>query len=133
MIQLSYMEKTGEKYPYIINLNVLQYIQEEFGTVQEFERQILGMRYERDEEGHIILDKEYKPVCSVVPPSVSAINKVLPVMVWGGMEIEAERKGQPCRKASAREILTECSIMPYEELAALIYEEYGKRFKAKKA
>lgn len=47
----------GEKtYPFKIDLNVLEYIQEEYGTIHEFERELMGIHYKKDAGGNQIYD-----------------------------------------------------------------------------
>ena len=44
--------RIGEKdYPMKMDLNVLEHIQEEYGSINQFERDILGIEYVKDENG----------------------------------------------------------------------------------
>ena len=81
-------------FPIKIDLNVLERIQETYGTIHEFERQILGLKVARDSEEKIIYTKDKKPLLISVEPSVKAINTVLPLMINEGLAIEAEETGR---------------------------------------
>lgn len=116
--------------PYKIDLNVLEKIQNEYGSIHEFERDILGVGFLKDREGNQIYE-DGKPVAVLKEPSIRAIKTVLPAMINEGLEIEAEMKRTEFVPVSASKIIRECSI-PYKTLGRIIHEEFKRCFSTKK-
>lgn len=131
MYKLNELQIGSVKYPYIIDLNVLEEIQETFGTVGEFERQILGIELIKDDDGNVLFDKDGKPKMKVKDPSIKAINTVLPMMVNEGILIQAERDGREPVVLTRMQVVSECTLS-YRDLANLIHDEFERRFEAKK-
>lgn len=121
----------GKAYPIKIDLNVLQAIQEEYGSINEFERDLLGIKYQKDENGNQIYDEKGDPAIYLVEPSVRAISMVLPLMINEGLAVEAHRTGKELEQVEDSEILAECDIS-FEYLSELIHEEYSTCFVTKK-
>lgn len=118
-------------YPYKIDLNVLEQIQEAYGTVYEFERDLIGLDYLKDEEGKQLYDEEGYPRMYKKEPSIKAVRTVLPLMINEGLEIEAEEKGGTFSGVPDRMLLRECRIS-FERLAEMIHEEFKRCFATKK-
>ncbi len=116
--------------PIKIDLNVLEKIQDEYGSIHEFEKDILGIWYVTDEDGNQIYE-DGKPVIRMKEPSIKAIKVVLPAMINEGLEIEAEIKRTEFIPVKEREIIRQCSI-PYKELGRIIHEEFKRCFSTKK-
>lgn len=131
MEKLSTMKIGGKTYPVKIDLNVLQMIQEEFETINNFERDILGLKFKRDEEGKIIYKEDGEPDFYVVEPSVKAIMFVLPLMVNEGLEIDALQRGVEFEPVNEKLLIASCDIA-FEALARKIHAEYRKCFVTKK-
>lgn len=112
----------GHSYPIKIDMNVLEAIQEKYGSINQFEWDILGLDI-RQEDGEW---KVYK-----TEPSVKAIKTVLPLMINEGMEIEAEETGKAFCPVTDKEIFRICDIS-FETLAILIHEEFKRCFATKK-
>lgn len=121
----------GINYPIKIDLNVLEYIQENYGSINEFERDLLGIKFLKDEEGRQLYDGEGEPCICRVEPSIKAIKIVLPVMINEGLEIEAEGKRESYHPVSEQTLLRECDIS-FEVLANIIHEEFKRCFATKK-
>ncbi len=119
------------EYPFKIDLNVLEQIQEEYGSVHEFERDLLGLKYLKDGEGNQLYDEEGDPRMYKQEPSIKAIRTILPLMINEGLEIEAEEKGESFTPASDQTILRECRV-PFNLLAEIIHEEFRRCFATKK-
>ena len=132
MYKLETLEFGGKKYPYIIDLNVLEAIQDEFGSIQEFERRVIGLLVERDEYGEIIHDEVGNPKMKVVEPSLKHINFALVEMINEGLAIESRRSGKEYEPIDALLIMAECDIN-YIVLANLIKAEFDRRFVSKKS
>lgn len=116
----------GDKtYPFRIDLNVLQHIQEEYGSINLFEQELRGVRY-KDEDG-----KDGKPVLEFIEPSIKAIIAVLPMAINEGLIIEADEQNKPAEKVTAEFVTRNCTI-PYDKLSDMLHEEFKRCFATKK-
>lgn len=106
-------------YPVKIDLNVLEAIQEGYGSIGRFERELVGLY--QGEDGTMYRGE----------PSVKAIRMVLPVMVNEGLAIEAAETGKPYEPVSDMEVISRCSVA-YDLLAGVIHGEFKKCFIQKK-
>ncbi len=121
----------GETYPIKMDLNVLELLQEEFGTVNEFERQLVGIRYRKDGEGKQMYTADGEPLAYMVEPSIKAIKAALPLMINEGLAIEAYREGKPCERLEDMDVVSKCDVS-FELLSKIIHEEFKKCFATKK-
>lgn len=122
----------GEKtYPFRIDLNVLQCIQEEYGTINQFERELMGLRYKKDEEGNQMYDESGKAVMELVEPSIRAIKTVLPLAINEGITIEADEQNKPAEVVTEEFVIRNCTI-GYETLSEMLHEEFRRCFAIKK-
>lgn len=119
-------------YPMIMDLNVLEHIQEEYGTIGVWELELKGWHFKRDEDGNQLYNKNGSPVMYRTEPSVRAIRTVLPLMINEGLAVKAQMQGNTYDEIPDMQILSECEI-DYRELAAIIMKEFGRCFSAKKA
>lgn len=119
------------EYPFKIDLNVLEHIQEEYGSIHDFERDLLGLKFLKDGEGKQIYDEDGEPCMCRQEPSIKAIRIVLPLMINEGLEIEAEEKGETFTPVAEQTILRECGV-PFNLLSEIIHEEFRRCFAAKK-
>lgn len=118
-------------YPMKCDLNVLEALQEEFGSVNEFERLLLGIRMKKDEEGRQLYTKDGEPQIYIVEPSIKAIKAALPLMINEGLAIEAAEKGGVAERVEDLDVIAGCDIS-FELLSRMIHEEYKKCFVTKK-
>ena len=122
----------GEKtYPFKIDLNVLEMVQEKYGSVKAFERELLGWRYRKDEEGIQMYTNDGIPMIDIVEPSVAAVKMILPAAVMEGMQIEADEHNRPMEDITEDYIIHNCNVA-YMELCVMLQEEFGRCFSAKK-
>ena len=119
-------------YPVKIDLNGLEYIQETYGSIGEWEMDLKGWHYSKDKDGNRIYDEKGSPVLYRTEPSIKAIRTVLPAMVNEGIAVRAELQGKPWDEMPDLQIISECEI-DYTELAAVIREEFNRCFAVKKA
>lgn len=120
----------GDKtYPFRIDLNVLQHIQEEYGSISLFERELLGMRYKDEVEKED--GEDGKPVLEFTEPSIKAIIAVLPMAINEGLIIEADEQNKPAEKVTAEFVTRNCTI-PYDKLSEILHEEFKRCFATKK-
>lgn len=112
--------RIGEKtYPIKIDLNVLEAIQELYGSVHAFELDLVGIKREEDDDGN--------EAVRIVEPSIRAIRTALPLMINEGLEIEASVTGKPYEPIEAQQIIQECYI-PFDEISRIIHEEFKRCF-----
>lgn len=121
----------NQSFPFKIDMNVLEMIQNEYGNVSEWERGILGIRYRFDSEGKMILTKEGTPSFTIGEPLIKDIKFILPIMIREGQEIEYDQTGKSFDPIDDEKIFRDCNIS-YKLLAKMIHEEYKRCFEVKK-
>lgn len=131
-MKLNTIQIGNEKYPLLCDLNVLDTIQTEFGSVNEFERKILGLEFQKDEHGNQIYTPEGKPQMYLVDPSIKAIKIALVEMINEGIAYSAYAEGKSWDMVDDLEILALCQI-PYTELSTILHNEYKRCFETKKS
>ena len=122
----------GDKtYPFRIDLNVLEQIQEEYGTINEFERELMGLRCKKDADGQQIYDEDGTAVMKLVEPSIRAIKTVLPLAINEGIVIEADEQNKPAEKLTEDFIIRNCTV-GFEVLSKMLHKEFRRCFATKK-
>lgn len=122
----------GDKtYPFRIDLNVLQCIQEEYGTINQFERELIGLKYKKDREGNQIYDGNGEAVMEMAEPSIRAIKTVLPLAINEGILIEADEQNKPAETLTEEFVIRNCTI-GYDTLSKMLHEEFRRCFATKK-
>lgn len=121
----------GKTYPMKMDLNVLETIQNEYGTINEFERDILGLKFAKDADGKQLFNDEGEPKMIIGETSIRAIKVALPAMINEGLEIEAEEAGKEFEPVEESYIFRNCNVS-YELLGKMIHEEFKRCFKVKK-
>ena len=119
-------------YPIRIDLNVLEHIQETYGSIGAWEMDLKGWHCSEDEDGNRLLDEKGSPIMYRTEPSIKAIKTVLPAMINEGIAIRSERQGKPWDEVPDLQIISECEI-DYTELARVIRTEFDRCFDIKKA
>lgn len=114
---------SGEKYPIKCDLLVLEKIQEEFGTINDFEKLILNWE-------SIKIDGEEQKKAKL--PSAKAVNFSLPLMINEGIEIENELTEQKRPLVNRKEIIRKVD-MRLTDIASLLHDEFAQCFKTKNA
>ena len=121
----------NKTYPIKIDLNVLEHIQENYGSISQFEMDILGFKFKKDMDGKQVYTEDGKPAMYKAEPSVKAIKTVLPAMINEGIAVEKDNNhAVPLNPVSENEIFRECAIS-YELLAEMIHEEFKRCFEVK--
>ncbi len=121
----------GKSYPFKIDLNVLEHIQNEYGTINQFERDLLGLRFKKDQEGKQVYNGEGEPVMVKTETSIKAIKTVLPAAINEGLAIEADEENKSFEKVTEEYIIRECTI-PFDVLGKMLHEEFKRCFATKK-
>lgn len=121
----------GDKtYPYKIDLNVLEHIQDKYDTIQQFERELVGLRFKKDENGKQMY-KDGVPLMIKTEPSIKAIKTVLTAAINEGLAIEADEENRSYEKVTEEFVIRECTI-PYFVLGDMLHEEFKRCFATKK-
>ena len=124
--------KLGQKsLPIKCDNYVLMEIQENYGTITQFEAELVGLKPLMDKEGNPAVNADGKQLFTAVEPSIKAINFVLPLMINEGLEIEADSRNKPFEPLTEKEIIRAIDI-PYKELSIILHEEFARCFKTKK-
>ena len=105
--------------PIKCDLYVLDVIQQRYGTVVEFERQLVGIKM--DENGQETLTE----------PSISAITFALPLMIAEGMDIADEKNKTAYPKMTDKQIISSIT-RNYRAIAEDMHLELKRCFEIKK-
>ncbi|MBE5875648.1 MAG: hypothetical protein E7290_02020 [Lachnospiraceae bacterium] len=123
MIQLSKIKLAKSiELPVKCNLNVLEAIQKEYGTVAEFEKRIVPFR-------EVTVGEEIKRLPK--EPDIGAVTFGLTLMVLEGIEIDREENHTEYTDLSRRQLLNVIT-RDYRALANDIHEELRRCFEIKK-
>lgn len=128
--ELKFIELSGEKYPVKCDLVVLEKIQDEFGSLDVFEKKIYTWIPVLDEAGEKIRDENGNVETEFQMPDIPTVNTALFFMVNEGEEIAAEKEGREPRSYSRNEIARKVDISPVR-LALKLHEEYYRCFELK--
>lgn len=124
----------GKKFPIKCNFNVLQTVQEAFGTLRQFEQALIGMVP--------ILDKDGNPIYEISPdgvetikfkttePSLKAIALALPMMINEG-KIKAQEQGDDFPDYDYKSAIKEADFS-IVDVAVDLHNEYKRCFDRKK-
>lgn len=118
-------------YPIKVDLNVLEHIQQEYGTINQFEREILGLKVMKDKKGNPVYKEDGELFLYRTEPSIRAIKMVLPAMINEGLSIEADEYTTSWKPVSEKDIFQNCNIN-FIALANIIHEEFKRCFVLKK-
>ena len=115
--ELSYIKLSGETLPMKMDNLVLQEVQQEYGTLMNFEIKLVGAKAVTGQDGKVTLKQS--------EPDIGAANFVLPKMVREGYAVLNEE----CTY-SDKEIIRMIDLNPYV-MADTIHEEYRKCMQVK--
>ena len=122
--ELKFIELSGEKYPVKCDLVVLEKIQDEFGSLDVFEKKIYPWIPVLDEAGEKIRDENGNVETEFQMPDIPTVNTALFFMVNEGEEIAAEKEGREPRSYSRNEIARKVDISPVSLALKLHTESY---------
>ena len=105
--------------PIKCDLYLLDVIQQRYGTVVEFERQLVGIKM--DENGQETLTE----------PSISAITFALPLMIAEGMDIAGEKNKNAYPRMTDKQIISSIT-RNYRAIAEDMHLELKRCFEIKK-
>ena len=128
--ELKFIELSGEKYPVKCDLVVLEKIQDEFGSLDAFEKKIYPWHPVLDEAGEKTREENGNVETEFQMPDIPTVNTALFFMVNEGEEIAAEKEGREPRSYSRNEIVRKVDISPVS-LALKLHTEYYRCFELK--
>jgi hypothetical protein len=130
-IELNKIEINGTEYPIYCDLNVLDLIQENFESVNEFERGILGLVPLRDKDGELMRDETGALLQEQHEPKIKTVAFGLFVMIREGQRIQKRETGEDVELIQKEDIMEGCRTS-FIELAEIVREEFNKCFAFKK-
>lgn len=124
----------GKKIPIKCNFSVLQTLQEEFGTLKQFEQSLIGMVPILDEQGNPIYVTNPDGTESVkfrtTEPSLKAIAVALPIMIHEG-KLQMEAQGEEMPDFDYKSAIKEADFI-LVDVAVDLHAEYRRCFDRKK-
>ena len=129
--KLNTVQLSGKEYPIKCSNYVLAQIQDEYGTISEFEKKLSGRIEMIDENGEPVTNEEGLRMYKKTEPSMKALNFALPLMVIEGTRIEAEKKKKDIPDMTPEEIIRKIDTNPFV-LANTVLEEFYRALAIKK-
>lgn len=120
----------GNELPIRCDINILGIIQEEFGSMINFEQMVIGMKPVLDENGKTKINDDGTPMYTMGEPSIKAISFALPLFIIEGIA-QAESQGEDYSDIDWKPALKDADFSFYE-IALAIYNEFERCFKRKK-
>lgn len=130
--ELKSIPLSGKEYPIKCDMLVLEKIQEEYGTIGEFEQAIMTWEPELDSDGNQIVDEEGKTKYHGKFPAARAVNDALIWMVNEGEAVTAEAEGRAAVQYSREEIVRKADLT-LTDLANKLHDEFYRCFRVKNA
>ena len=123
----------GKRFPIKCDFAVLQTIQENFGTLKQFEQKLIGMEPILDKDGNPIFettDGVETIKFRTTEPNLKAIALALPIMINEGKK-QAEEQGEEIPDIDYKEAIREADFS-IVEVAVDLHNEYRRCFDRKK-
>lgn len=130
--KLNTIELSGKCYPIRCDILVLEKIQEEYGSIDDFESKLMTWEPELDEDGKEIKKEDGKVKYHGKLPDVKALNDALYWMVSEGEAVAAEEEGRKPEAISREGLARKADLTPIE-LANRLHNEFYKCFESKNA
>lgn len=128
--KLSYITLSGEKYPLRCGMEVLEIVQDKYGSIEEFENRLMLFERKKDENGEDVLNEEGVPIGRYVIPKISDLGDALHLMVTAGLEMEADLSGKETESVTRKELLQKAD-MPPTVLGEILHAEMMRCFRRK--
>ncbi len=126
-IELRQITIDDENYPIYCDMFVLQKIQEEYKSINQFERDLMGYVIQRDATGEIKRTEDGKIMLAQGEPVPAAVLLGARLMIDEGMTIEEEQTGIE-RERLPEKHLGRIIDIPFEDLAKILHEEFSRCF-----
>lgn len=130
-IELNYVDIGGAKYPIYCDLNVLEIIQDNYESINKFERDLLGLTPLRSEDGELQRDDKGLILNKTGEPKIKAVALGLFLMIREGQRIDTRQTGTQHEELTAEE-LREITSVPFTDLANVLHDEFNRCFNVKK-
>lgn len=119
----------GKECPIRCDINVCEAVQDAFGSLLEFERKLLGLEFQWDENGKIKTiiredDGEEMPDFKLVEPSIKAIRIALKTMIQEG-RIFALQQGDTVPDLDVEQAVLNMEF-DRDTVAKQLHEEYAR-------
>ncbi len=118
------------EYPLYCDLYVLSKIQDRM-SINQFERDILGAKILKDENGESIRDDDGSLKLVFDKYNIETILFGLNLMINEGLEIESEQEGKDFEPVTEKDIARSCTL-PLEHISDIIHKEFNRCFEFKK-
>lgn len=128
--KLSYITLSGETYPIRCGMEVLEEVQDRYGSIDEFEKKIMVFEPQRDKDGNPVVNEDGNAIGQYLTPRIKDLGDALHLMVTAGLEMEAEESGEPARRVTRRELLEKADMTPVN-LGLTLHAELMRCFRAK--
>lgn len=126
-IELMHIEIDGEEYPLYCDMYVLQKIQDEYKSINQFERDLMGYVVQRDVEGKPRRNEDGSIMLMQGEAVPKAVLLGLRLMIDEGMTIEQEQEGIT-RDHLPEKHLGRIVDVPFDELARILHEAFSRCF-----
>ena len=123
------VEIAGDEHPIKCNIEVLAALQEKFGTLNAFERSILGLKELKDETGAPQKDEDGNILFEVGEPSYQSIMTALPIMLKAGYD-DAVEQGDVEERPDLRKAIRDADF-DHIATATAIHDEFVRCYKRK--
>lgn len=121
---------SGEEFPIKCDLVVLEKIQDVYGSIITFEKQIYTFVPKLDDQGDIVTDEDGMMIGNVVTPaSITALFNALRWMVDEGCEILKDL-GEPVPEYTPEKLKRMVDMPPYQ-LSEIVHAEFTRCFERK--
>lgn len=130
-IDINEVEINGKQYPIYCDLNVLELIQDNFVSINQFERDILGLTPIRDENGELVRDDNGALKQMQGEPKIKAIAFGLYVMIREGQRIKQRETGEEVEYITQEDIREGCRES-FLKLSEIVRTEFNRCFTIKK-
>ena len=131
MERLKTLKAGKDRYPYKMDLLVLEQLQGEWQDISEFEKELKGLRYAKTPDGTQKYNSDGTPMMESVPYSIHALNTVITLMVNEGLDIDADQKHKEFEPVEPKTLIRNLT-QPLDELHRIAVEEFNKCFEIKK-
>ena len=123
------VEIGGERHPIKCNIEVMAALQDKFGSLNAFEKAIIGLRDVYDDDGKPKRDEEGKQLFIVGEPSIKAVMEALPLMLRAGYD-DALEQGEASERPDLRKAIKDADF-DYIKAANAIHDEFKRCYERK--
>ncbi|MCR4657327.1 MAG: hypothetical protein K5770_14055 [Lachnospiraceae bacterium] len=123
------IEIGGGNHPIKCNIEVMAALQDKFGSLNAFEKAIIGLQDVYDDDGKPKRDEEGKQLFIAGEPSIKAILEALPIMLKAGYD-DAIEQGEASERPDLRRAIKEADFN-YIKVANAIHDEFKRCYERK--